>query len=54
MLALAHTMVSEELHDAEFLDRCCVGFPVLKRYLEGGADGVVKDAEWAAAIAALR
>jgi biotin/methionine sulfoxide reductase len=51
MLALAHTIIAAGLHDAEFLDRCCVGFPALRRYIDGGADGIAKDADWAAAIA---
>ena len=50
MLAMAHTIVTEGLHDEEFLDRCCTGFETLRRYLEGQADGVVKDADWAAAV----
>ena len=28
MLALAHTLVAEELHDRAFLERYCVGFDV--------------------------
>ncbi|GII01454.1 molybdopterin-dependent oxidoreductase [Planobispora takensis] len=44
MLALAHTLVSEDLHDRAFLDRCTTGFPEFARSLEG------RDAEWAAPI----
>src|SRR5699024_9196058 len=32
MLALAHTLISDGLHDQEFLDRYCVGFERLERY----------------------
>lgn len=53
MLALAHTLASEGLHDPDFLDRYCVGYDEFERYLFGAADGVVKDAEWASAITEL-
>jgi biotin/methionine sulfoxide reductase len=53
MLAMAHTIIAAELHDADFLDRCCVGFATLRRYIEGAADGVVKDADWASTISGL-
>ena len=52
MLALAHTLVAEKLHDADFLARYCVGFERFRDYLmgrdDGVARGVVKDADWAA------
>jgi biotin/methionine sulfoxide reductase len=50
MLALAEALVREERHDAAFVARCCGGFDVLAAYLDGSADGVRKDAPWAAAI----
>jgi biotin/methionine sulfoxide reductase len=50
MLAMAHTLLSEERHDAEFVSRYCVGFESFRRYLLGLDDGTPKDAEWAAAI----
>ncbi|MHA7061429.1 molybdopterin-dependent oxidoreductase [Azospirillum argentinense] len=50
MLALSHTLVTEGLHDPDFLDRCTVGFEPFRRYLLGEADGRPKDAGWAAAI----
>lgn len=53
MLGLAHTIVSEGLHDQAFLDRCTVGFEVFRRYLMGVDDGVPKTAEWAAPICGL-
>jgi biotin/methionine sulfoxide reductase len=40
--------VTEELHDAEFLGRYCVGFERFRDYLLGHSDGIVKDAAWAA------
>jgi biotin/methionine sulfoxide reductase len=39
MLALAHTLVAEGLHDRAFLARYCVGFERFERYLRGADDG---------------
>ena len=50
MLALAHTLVVEGLHDRAFLDRYCAGYDEFERYLLGADDGVPKDAMWAATI----
>ena len=50
MLAMAHTLLSEDRHDAQFVERYCVGFEPFRRYLLGLDDGAPKDAEWAAAI----
>jgi biotin/methionine sulfoxide reductase len=50
MLGIAYTLVSENLHDRAFLDRYCTGWPRFEDYLMGRADGVVKDARWAAAL----
>ena len=48
MMGLAHTLLSEGLHDADFLARYTVGFDRVAAYLRGETDGVVKDADWAA------
>ena len=53
MLGLAHTLLSERLHDAAFLDRYCVGFDKFAVYLRGDTDGIEKSAEWAAAISEI-
>ncbi len=53
LLAMAHTLVAEGLHDAEFLRTHCTGFDAWKRYLEGAVDGQVKDATWAASICGI-
>ena len=53
MLGLAHTLVAEGLHDRGFLGTYCTGFDRFCRYLEGVADGVAKDARWAAAICGI-
>ena len=48
MLGLAHTLLSEHLHDRAFLARYCTGFERFAAYLDGGSDGAAKDADWAA------
>jgi biotin/methionine sulfoxide reductase len=53
MLGMAHTLVTEGLHDRAFLDRFCVGYEVFEAYLLGRSDGQPKDAAWAAAICGL-
>ena len=47
MMGLAHTLLSEGLHDKDFLSRYTVGFGIVSDYLRGESDGIVKDAEWA-------
>jgi biotin/methionine sulfoxide reductase len=53
IMALTHTLIAEDLHDRDFLARCCVGFEDYRAYLFGHEDGVVKDADWAAPISEL-
>jgi biotin/methionine sulfoxide reductase len=53
LLALAHTLLAEGLHDRAFLDRYTVGFDRFAAYLTGETDGTPKDARWAAAITSL-
>ena len=48
MLGLAHSLMEEGLHDRAFLERYCTGFERFAAYLDGRADGTVKDAGWAA------
>jgi biotin/methionine sulfoxide reductase len=50
MLALTHTLIASGRADLEFTARYCTGFDRLRDYLEGRADGVVKDAAWASPI----
>ena len=50
MLGLAHTLVSEGLHDRDFLARYCVGFEPFENYLLGRSDNQPKSADWAGAI----
>jgi biotin/methionine sulfoxide reductase len=53
MLALAHTLVAEDRHDAEFLARYTHGADRVLAYLRGEADGQPKDADWAAGVTGL-
>jgi biotin/methionine sulfoxide reductase len=50
MLALAHTLLVENLHDVKFLERYTVGFRQFSDYLTGRNDGCIKDARWAAEL----
>jgi len=53
MLAIAHTLVQEGLHDQAFMKRYTHGFDKFCEYLDGSADGQAKDAHWAAGICGL-
>ena len=53
MIGLAHTLVVEDLQDEDFLAKYCVGFDRFRAYLMGEADGVPKDADWAAEISGI-
>lgn len=50
MLGMAHTLLTEELHDKEFLSEYTVGFDKFSEYLLGKTDNIPKTAEWAAEI----
>ena len=53
MLALAHTLLSEGLHDKAFLERYTTGFAPFEAYLRGETDGQPKTADWAAKISGV-
>ena len=53
LLALAHTLLVEGLHDGEFLARHCCGFDRIRPYLMGETDGQPKDAAWASTITGI-
>jgi biotin/methionine sulfoxide reductase len=53
MLALCHTLADEGRADEGFLARCCSGWPVLRDYLSGAADGTARSADWAAPLCGL-
>ncbi|RZT42433.1 trimethylamine-N-oxide reductase TorA [Cupriavidus agavae] len=50
MLGIAHTLYTENLHDAKFLERYTTGFDQFVPYLTGKSDGKPKDAQWASDI----
>ena len=50
MLAMAHTLLTEDLYDKDFVARHCAGFDAFRGYLLGLDDSVAKDADWAEAI----
>lgn len=50
MLGLAHTLHDEGAVDRAFLARYCDGYDEFERYLLGDADGIVRNAEWAAGV----
>ncbi|AIC31386.1 molybdopterin guanine dinucleotide-containing S/N-oxide reductase protein (plasmid) [Rhizobium etli bv. mimosae str. IE4771] len=54
MLGLAHVLVSEGLHDRQFLDHYTVGYDRFEDYLLGRADGLQKSPEWASEICGVK
>ncbi|KFD21341.1 trimethylamine-N-oxide reductase [Yokenella regensburgei ATCC 49455] len=53
MAGIAHTLLTEKLHNTDFLKTYTVGFDKFAEYLTGKDDGVVKDAAWAADISGV-
>jgi anaerobic dimethyl sulfoxide reductase subunit A len=65
MSAMAHVIISENLHDQDFIKRCCVGFDASHMpagceneesyhdYIFGTRDGQSKTPEWAEAITGI-
>lgn len=53
MLGLTHTLVEENLHNQEFIDRYCVGWDKFLPYLVGEKDNQPKNAEWASALSGV-
>ena len=50
LLAMAHTLLTENRHDPAFLASHCVGFERVAAHLRGEDDGQPKTADWAAGI----
>ncbi len=50
MLAIAHTLVDEDLYDKAYVSRYSVGLEEFKPYLVGHLDGQPKDCSWASTI----
>ena len=53
MLGLAHTIISNNLHDLKFLADYTCGFEKVHSYLLGRDDGEPKTAEWASQICGI-
>lgn len=53
MMGLAHSLLSEGLHDQAFLERYTVGFERFAAYLTGALDGEAKTAGWASRISGI-
>ncbi|PTE10773.1 molybdopterin dinucleotide binding domain-containing protein, partial [Mesorhizobium helmanticense] len=53
MLGLIHTLISEGLHDREFLASHATGFECFADYVMGVTDGVPKTAQWASGLSEL-
>jgi biotin/methionine sulfoxide reductase len=53
LLAIAHTLITEGLHDTAFLARYTTGYEKFAAYVMGKTDGVPKSADWAAPITEL-
>jgi biotin/methionine sulfoxide reductase len=50
ILGLIHTLVTEDLHDRDFITRYCEGWDTFEAYVLGHTDGTPKTASWAAGI----
>lgn len=53
LLALCHTLIVENLYDADFVERYTAGFGTFRDYLTGETDGIVKTAAWASEITGI-
>jgi anaerobic dimethyl sulfoxide reductase subunit A len=47
LVAMAYVIISEDLHDQQFLDRHVIGFDRYRDYVTGIEDGIPKTPEWA-------
>lgn len=53
MLGLAHTIIKNDWHDTQFIDKYCTGFDKFLPYLNGFSDSQPKDASWAGKITGI-
>ncbi|NRB66240.1 MAG: trimethylamine-N-oxide reductase TorA [Vibrio sp.] len=55
MLAVAHVLYNEKLHDQKFIDTYCLGFDEFIKYVQGETkDKLEKTPEWAAEICGVK
>lgn len=53
-IAMAYTMIKENLHDRVYLDKYTTGFERFEEYVMGTEDGMPKTPEWAEAITGVQ
>ncbi len=53
MFALAHTLITENLHNESFLNTHCVGWDKVRPYIMGESGHTPKTPEWAAALSGV-
>lgn len=53
MMGMAHTLISENLHDLDFIKKYTVGFEQVESHLLGKTDNTPKDADWASGISGI-
>ena len=53
MLGIAYTLLENNLHNLEFLNRYCVGYERFEAYLRGNTDQQPKTAAWASSICGI-
>ena len=53
MIAMAYVMITENLHDQNFLDKYTIGFDKFKNYVLGKEDGIPKTPQWAEKITSV-
>lgn len=53
LIAMAYVIITESLHDVDFIEKYTVGFERYRDYLLGVEDGVAKTAQWAEAITTI-
>jgi len=53
MLSLIYVLIDENLHDIQFLEKCCVGADKVREYIVGRKDGQPKTPSWASSITGI-
>jgi anaerobic dimethyl sulfoxide reductase subunit A len=53
LIAMAHVIISNNLHDQAFIDKYSVGFETFRDYILGMEDGIAKTPAWAETISGV-